>query len=34
MKLSLEYYNDQCQYNLDSDYWYIWGVDVWAPPRD
>jgi hypothetical protein len=30
----IEYYNDQCQYNLDSDYWYIWGVDVWEPPRD
>ncbi len=30
----IEYYNDQCQYNLESDYWYIWGDDVWYPPRD
>jgi hypothetical protein len=30
----IEFFNNQCQYNLDSDYWYIWGVDVWYPPRD
>jgi hypothetical protein len=26
--------NNLCQYNLSSDYWYVWGEDVWYPPRD
>jgi hypothetical protein len=24
----IEYWSDDCQYSLDSPYWYQWGVDI------